>query len=201
MSPGGRRRPRAAANQGPVSAAVGFALVAVLAALALSACGSEGPPAGRGGSAAEPEAPEPIPATARLFFPNASGLLEAEEQEMPPATDRETRLEQLVTALLEGPLDERLYRPFPEGTRLGSVFLAVSGLAYVDLVSDEGPVPPRSGSLSEMLSVYSLVDTLLLDQPQVDGVVLLWNGRQPTTFGGHLDTSRPLEVDERLIAR
>ena len=43
-----------------------------------------------------------------------------------------------------------------------------------------------------MLSVYSIVNTVLLNIPEISAVVLLNNGQQRPTFAGHLDTSRPL---------
>jgi hypothetical protein len=51
-----------------------------------------------------------------------------------------------------------------------------------------------------MLSVYSLVDTVLLNVPEIEAMVLLWNGRQPQAFAGHVDTSLPLRADRDLIA-
>ena len=52
-----------------------------------------------------------------------------------------------------------------------------------------------------MLTVYSLVNTVLLNFEQLDRVVLLWNGRQLRTFAGHVDTMRPLAANPDLIAR
>jgi hypothetical protein len=36
---------------------------------------------------------------------------------------------------------------------------------------------------------------------EADRVVLLWNGRQASTFAGHVDTTRPLGPAADLIAR
>jgi Sporulation and spore germination len=93
-----------------------------------------------------------------------------------------------------------LVRPFPPEVKLGSVELSADGTAFVDLRWPEREDPPESGSTEEIQRVYSLVDSLALNVPQVNRVVLLWNGTQRVTFSGHLDTSRPLLPDRTLLA-
>jgi spore germination protein GerM len=93
-----------------------------------------------------------------------------------------------------------LVRPFPPEVKLGSVELSADGTAFVDLRWPEREDPPESGSTEEIQRVYSLVDSLALNVPQVNRVVLLWNGTQRITFSGHLDTSRPLLPDSTLLA-
>jgi hypothetical protein len=93
-----------------------------------------------------------------------------------------------------------LVRPFPPEVKLGGVELSADGIAYVDLRWSDHQDPPESGSTEEIQRVYSVVDTVALNVPQVNRVVLLWNGTQRTTFSGHLDTSRPLVPDRTLLA-
>ena len=71
------------------------------------------------------------------------------------------------------------------------------GIVVVEEPARAGP--PVSGSQTELLAVYSLVDTILLNVPEMEAVILLWNGRQLLTFAGHLDTSLPLRADSDLI--
>jgi hypothetical protein len=98
----------------------------------------------------------------------------------------------VVEALLEGPHSEKSFRPFPEGVTIGEVHVTGDGVAYVDLISAGNPTPPFEGSTVEMLTLYSLVNSVVENVPGARSVVVLWNGRQPRTFGGHIDTSRPL---------
>ncbi|MEM8930270.1 MAG: GerMN domain-containing protein [Acidobacteriota bacterium] len=138
---------------------------------------------------------------AELFFPGSDGRLHRHQQNL-PAGDVRARAETLVRTLLEGPggvVDGSLRPPLPDGTTLGGVHL-IDGAAYIDLRSETLAGPPASGSLHELLTVYSLVNTLGLGLEGVERVVLLWNGAQPETFGGHLDTSRPLAPDTRWVA-
>jgi len=93
-----------------------------------------------------------------------------------------------------------LVRPFPPEVKLGSVELSADGIAFVDLRWPDHEDPPESGSTEELQRVYSVVDSLALNVPEVNRVVLLWNGTQRITFSGHLDTSRPLQPDRTLLA-
>ena len=137
----------------------------------------------------------------QLYFPNDSGSLSAESQALEPWSSTEEGARILVEAVLVGPQSETLNAPLPEGTTLGVTHLSDSAFLYVDLVSTEHPRPPVSGSRMELTSVYSLVDSVLLNLPEVEAIVLLWNGRQLPTFAGHLDTSLPLRADADLVRR
>jgi hypothetical protein len=75
---------------------------------------------------------------------------------------------------------------------LGEVHVDDGGTAYVDLRSTEHPSPPFAGTTAEMLALYSLVNSVVTNVEGARALVVLWNGRQPRTFGGHIDTTRPL---------
>ena len=105
----------------------------------------------------------------------------------------------LLLAVLAGPTDPSLSAPLPPEASLGPVHLTEGGVLYVDLVSTQLSRPPSTGSQMERLSIWSLVDTVALALPEVKSVVLLWNSRQLSNFGGHVDTSLPLPADRDLI--
>ena len=140
-------------------------------------------------------------ASVELYFPDEHGTLSAEARQLAPWTAPGEGARSLLEALLAGPQSEALSAPLPPGTSLGTVHLSAAGLLYVDLLSSEHPRPPLSGSSAELTAVYSLVDSVLLNLPEIRGVVLLWNGRQLPTFAGHVDTSLPLRADADLLAR
>jgi hypothetical protein len=135
-----------------------------------------------------------------LYFPSAEGLLRTERREIEVTAAPRDRVRKLVQALLAGPRQEGLARPFPEEVKLGSVQL-VDGIAYIDLRWEERPEPPPGGSTEEMQRVYSVVNTVTLNVPPAERVALLWNGIQPATFSGHLDTSLPLGPERAMLAR
>ncbi len=135
-----------------------------------------------------------------LYFPGAGGRLYPEEREMPLRETVEQRIADLVQELLVGPTESSLFPPLSPEVSLGPVHVTADGLVYVDLDAPPEQTRPPWGSKREMLAVYSVVNTVLLNFPEVDAVVLLWNGQQTTTFAGHLDTSRPLRPNRTLVA-
>jgi spore germination protein GerM len=137
-----------------------------------------------------------------LYFPAAGGGLRAERREIEVSDDPRDRIQRIVTALLGGPDKSatQLVRPFPPEVKLGSVQLSADGVAYLDLRWSDREDPPESGSTEELQRVYSLVDSVSLNVPEANRVVLLWNGTQRITFSGHLDTSRPLVPDRTLLS-
>jgi len=163
------------------------------------------PPAVPEPSDVEPE-PVPVPKEAEepvvvdLFFPGDDGLLYPEPRELPPPADAEAAVTQVVGALLLGPEEEALYPLLPAGVSIGRVHVMDGSTVFLDLESGDGSPPPSSGSLDELVTVYGLVNSIVMNVEAVDQVVLLWNGRQPNTFAGHVDTTRPLVAHPELIS-
>ena len=137
-----------------------------------------------------------------LDFPAGEGL-RAERRELQVTAAPKDRIRKIVAALLAGPASSSggLGRPFPQGVILGGVQLGADGTAYLDLRWEGHADPPAAGSTEELQRVYSLIDSLAANVPEVKQVVLLWNGAQRETFSGHLDTSRPLPPDRSLVQR
>jgi spore germination protein GerM len=149
---------------------------------------------------AESPLPEAEMVPVELYFPGAGGWLFVERGTMPAADGTEQRLRILLERFLEGPEDEGLYPAFPPEVGLGDAIVTADGVAYVDLaIAGESSNLPW-GSKQEMLAVYGLVDTVLLNLPEIRGVVLLRNGEQRSTFAGHLDTTRLLVANRDLVA-
>lgn len=135
----------------------------------------------------------------RLFFPGRGGRLFAEEREIAREADTRAQLERLLEVLLDGPESPGLYPALPSEITTGWTHLNPQGVAYIDLAV-AGDVPfPAWGSRWEMLAVYSVVNTVMLNLPEISGVVILRNGQQQPSFAGHLDTSRPLLADQSLV--
>ncbi len=136
----------------------------------------------------------------QLYFPDDTGNLSPEAGQA-PASPAELRIRKLAEALIAGPQDPTgsLHAVLPKETTVGGV-LVLDGVAYLDLRAlNDGP-PPAVGSMDEQMILYSLIDTVVLNTPGVEKVVLLWNGSQRETFAGHYDTTRPLAADRELIA-
>ncbi|HEX4964193.1 MAG TPA: GerMN domain-containing protein [Thermoanaerobaculia bacterium] len=153
------------------------------------------PQAGRGRGAAGAAAQPAQKVTFQLFFPADGGTLKPEPRELQVSDSPRDRMRKILDALLVGPKAAGLARPLPEGVMVGGVLLGKDGTAYVDLRWPGHEEPPPGGSTEEIQRVYSVVDSLTLNVPEAQRVVLLWNGVQRDTFSGHLDLSRPLVPD------
>jgi len=136
---------------------------------------------------------------ADLYFPADGSTLKAERRELAITRAPKDQVRKVIEALLAGPTGAGLVRPLPKEVSLGSVLLRDDGVAYVDLRWASHDDPPPAGSDAELQMVYSLVDSIALNVPQAQRVVLLWNGTQRQTFSGHLDTSRPLVPMRDLV--
>ena len=135
----------------------------------------------------------------QLFFPGPGGLLYVERRELPVADDLLAQIDLLLAALLEGPASADPYPALPGEISIGWVHLSPESVLYVDLVLSGERSFPAWGSKHETLAIYSVVNTVLANAPEVDSVVVLRNGQQRQTFAGHLDTTRPLLADLRLV--
>lgn len=179
-------------------------LLGTVAAVALIALGwwwsSRDVPEAESAAVDAPEASLPGDARrVRLYFPGLGGTLHAEERDVAATTDPEEAVRVLLAELFGGPSIPGGFGAFAVEVELGSVYVAPGGIAYVDLVSANGEPPPSSGSQQEILSVYSVVNSLVLNVSEIEAVALLWNGQQRPSFAGHVDTSRPLGARAHLI--
>lgn len=137
----------------------------------------------------------------QLFFPGPGGRLFIEEREIGREGEIQPQLERLMEVLLAGPESSALYAALPPEITLGWIYLNPKGVAYIDLtVAGEAPFPAW-GSRWEMLAVYSVVNTAMVNLPDISGVVILRNGQQQPSFAGHLDTTRPLLADQSLVEK
>ncbi|HEY5908870.1 MAG TPA: GerMN domain-containing protein [Vicinamibacteria bacterium] len=136
----------------------------------------------------------------KLYFPEAEGAgLLGEEREVPFSNDVSQQIRSVVDELLKGP-NTALLPAFASGTKALEVFVNARGVAYVDL-SSEARSLPGPGSQGELLSVYALVNSVVVNFPVVKRVQLLVDDKPVETLGGHVDLSRPLLPDMTFLAR
>lgn len=83
-----------------------------------------------------------------------------------------------------------LKTPVPTGTRVVNIFIK-DNLAIVNL-SREIMTNMRGGVDSELLTVYSIVNSLLFNLESIDAVQILIDGEKVPTLHGHVDISNPL---------
>ncbi len=149
------------------------------------------------GNRADSSATESVTETIRLYFPVEQGWVAEESHQvadLPAGGD--ARAQRVVETLIGGPTGSQFYAPLPAGTVVDGVFVDSDGTCTVELLSDTYPNPPQMGSRQEAEMFASLLRSVSTNVPEVQRMVVLWNGRQPESFGGHLDTTRPVSLDQ-----
>jgi hypothetical protein len=86
----------------------------------------------------------------------------------------------------------------PKGTKLRAFYVTERGDAFVDLSGDIVRAHP-GGSLTELLTVYAIVNAVTANLPAIQRVQLLVEGKEVDTIAGHVDVRRPLERDATLV--
>ena len=167
-----------------------------------------GPPEPEDAALAEPAALVSEPATAtdparrisvRLYFEAADrdGLL-AEERDIAFSSDLAQQIRTVVEELAKGPTSG-LVATLPAGTRVHEVFVQAQGRACVSLSGEVASGMP-GGSRAELLTVYSIVNTIVTNFPAVSRVQLMVNDQLTSSLAGHVDLSRALPPDMTLVA-
>ena len=148
-----------------------------------------------------PPAAAPAPTahiTATLFFGTRDGLLlQPVRLEVPLAEGTVAQGRQIVAALLQRP-PAPYVSVIPSGTALNAFYVTPSGDAFVDLSRDISAKHP-GGTQSELLTVYSIVNTITTNLQGVQRVQLLVDGKEADSVAGHVDVRRPLERDMTLV--
>lgn len=130
-----------------------------------------------------------------LLFAGGDGLLHPEIRRVPLPEETTARIRVVFGELVAGPRSAlRPILPYP--AELRTVFVTSDGRAYLDL---SGPPEPLRGSATELMMIYGVVNSILLNT-EVVAVQVLFDGTERSTLTGHLDLSRPLVLNKRFIA-
>lgn len=131
------------------------------------------------------------------FAAEDKACLGSEARRIEPTEPPQRYCRKIVDALIAGP-SGTLGRTVPEGTELRALYITEDAVAYVDLsaaVSENHP----GGIRTEMITVYSIVNSLVLNVSAVDRVKLLVAGRESDTLAGHIDIRFPLQAEMLLV--
>ncbi len=136
-----------------------------------------------------------------VFFPEDGGFeLVSREREIYATSSMSNQMKQIIVELIKGPKegeDGALHRALPEATRLREVYLS-GQTAYVDLTRDlleniDG------GSRLELLTIYSIVDSITYNFGEIRSVKILVEGAEIETLSGHVDLRRALTKDMAYV--
>ena len=131
-----------------------------------------------------------------LFFAaqDFSGLVR-EGREIGPCDEPSVCFEEILEELINGPLGE-LSPVLPLTGMFNSVTLD-GNTAKVDFAQELLDGLP-AGSSSELYAIYSIVNSICYNYPQVQQVVFTVEGKPLETLKGHLDLSSPISPDFSL---
>jgi len=150
------------------------------------------------GDIGQPGASIPQTRQMDLFFADTTGRRLSIERRDVSGENREELVRHIVEELIKGPADDTRLRTLPDSVLVRAVF-SKEGTVWVDLggaIQDEHP----GGAWTEVLAVYSIVNSLTENFTDVNDVQLLLNGRESETFAGHVDISRPLQNRIQLLS-
>lgn len=133
-----------------------------------------------------------------LYFSDRDNTyLTAENRVLPGSEDPATFGKTLLAALARGPRDG-LTRTLPPGAAVRALYVSDDGTAYVDM-SEEISTRHPGGCESELLTIYSVVNTLILNISEIKAVKILIGGRDATTLAGHIDLRFPFQADMLMV--
>ena len=168
------------------------------------------PPAATPQQAASPETPalsrNPVPIEegnqreVTLFFqsPNSDDLV-PEVRKIFLTESITDQAGQTVSQLIGGP-ESGLVPTIPAGTELNEIYLSRDGTAFVDF-SQTFVARHPGGSSAEIATIFSLVDTLTFNFPEIRRVKILVEGEERATLKEHLDLTRAYVADMSLVSR
>jgi spore germination protein GerM len=105
---------------------------------------------------------------------------------------------QIVSELIAGPRQEGLLPTVPDRTTLREVFLDRSGTLYLDLSEEFSDLHP-GGSDDEVATIFSIVDSLTYNLPEIKRVRFLIDGEERDTLKDHLDLRRAYLKDMSIV--
>lgn len=183
-----------------------FLLSLLIAGLCLTGCGRQlSPPPdaktpvenseeGAGNKTNELELEDPH--SVILYFAGKQAACLVKEERAITGEGKDPRIFALE-ALIEGPVNSAMERTIPADAKVLDISVA-DGIALVNF-SSELQTSHWGGSTGEILTVYSIVNTLS-QFPEIDQVKIIIDGVEIESLAGHMELDKPLEPDFGLLS-
>jgi germination protein M len=141
-------------------------------------------------------APTDPPVTAKVFFPAAGGsaLLTAEDATIFRSAEVVNRAKQILQKLQDGPQAGSMFPSLPKDTKVQDIFISEQGIAFIDFSNAISTNHP-GGLLSELTTIYSIVNSLTYNIEEIKQVKILIGGVEKETLAGHCLLLLPMEMD------
>ncbi len=131
-----------------------------------------------------------------LYFSNEEGVeLIGEKRKIERGTLTK-EIKEAVNGIIKGP-EENLTPTIPDGTRLLNVEVK-DGVAFLNFSKEISENHP-GGSSAEIQTIYSVINTITLNFPEIKMVQFLIEGEKAKTLAGHIDISSPLGPSAKFI--
>jgi len=133
-----------------------------------------------------------------LYFTDRHNYYLTAEQRVVNHSENPTDLaETIVEELIKGP-QKGLLKTIPADTQLRAIYITPDGTCYVDL-SEAVTKNHPGGSKSELFTIYSMVNSLVLNVQEIERVKILVDGKEAFTLAGHIDLQLPVKANMLLI--
>lgn len=134
----------------------------------------------------------------KLCFTGPDGnYLSLEERKIILREEPNAQIKDVLKELIRGPENKDLSSTLPNETKVRAVYLKNQDIC-VDFSSSLSENHP-GGSTGELLTVYSIVNTLLLNFPSYTRVQILIQGKPRETLAGHIDIRNPFILQPEMI--
>lgn len=136
--------------------------------------------------------------TVNLYYadPNSEKLA-AEQRTIPLNRALKQTISTTINEFIKGSKGN-LINPIPSNTVLREIRIDSDGVVWVDFSSHLSQSHP-GGSSSEIMTVYAIVNTILLNFREVKKVGILIEGKSVDTLAGHINLSEPFLADRSFI--
>jgi len=152
----------------------------------------------------KPRLAKPIPSVERrgvvLYFSDGEGeYLVGEKRSIVKKGELEKEAKETIVELTKGPKG-KLSPTLPPQTKLLALQLGADGVAKVNFNQSLSRDHP-GGSSAEVMTVYSIVNSLILNFPEIKRVQILIEGKEVETLTGHLGLKRPISSKPDLVRK
>jgi spore germination protein GerM len=135
-----------------------------------------------------------------LFFSEEEGeYLVGEKREIPRRDRVEEEARETIAELIKGP-HGAFIPTVPSRAKLLTFQIDAQGLAKVNFdqtLSKEHP----GGSSAEMLTLYSIVNSLTANFPQIKQVQILIDGKAVESIAGHISLKQPVSFNPSIVKK